>query len=339
MVTIADVARHAGVSVPTVSKVVNGRSNVSPQTRQRVEEAIRTQGYLRRKRLNGRNNIVELVFHRLASQWALDIIRGAQSLACAKGYAVVVSQAPDGRGPSMGWLDEVFARRSAAVISVSAEFSQQHREGLSARSIPLVVLDPAGEPVHDTPSVGATNWSGGYAAARHLLELGHRRVAAIGGPANLPCVRARLDGYRAALDAAGVPSDQVIRSGEFLVQDGYLLARELLADPGRPTAVFTGNDLQAVGAYQAARQLGIRIPQELSVVGFDDLDLADWINPGLTTVRQPLREMAVAATELALCLAAGEVPARTRIEIATELVIRHSTAAPNVTRPGPGSTS
>jgi LacI family transcriptional regulator, xylobiose transport system transcriptional regulator len=112
------------------------------------------------------------------------------------------------------------------------------------------------------------------------------------------------------------------------VQEGYLLARDLLTGPDRPTAVFTGNDLQAMGLYQAARELGIRIPDDLSVVGFDDLDVARWMQPQLTTIRQPLREMAVAATELALGLAAGRTPLHPRIEVATELVIRDSTAPP-----------
>lgn len=326
MVTIADVARHAGVSVPTVSKVVNGRANVSPQTRQRVEDAIRAHGYLRRKKLHGRNNIVELVFHRLESQWALDLVRGAQTQAGTRGFGVVVSEALDGTTPSLGWLDDVFARRSAAVISVSAVLSRQQLDGLRARSIPLVALDHAGEPVHDSASVGTTNWSGGYAAARHLLERGHRRIAAIGGPEGMPCARARLDGYRAALDAAGVSPAGPIRSGDFLVEDGFRIARELLAGRDRPSAVVTGNDLQAVGVYRAARERGIRIPDDLSVVGFDDLDVACWLTPQLTTVHQPLKDMAAAAIELALALAAGESPARTRIEVATELVVRESTA-------------
>lgn len=328
MVTIADIARAAGVSVPTVSKVINGRPNVSPRTRQRVEEVIQEHGYLRRRKHEGRNAIVEVVFNRLESQWALDIIRGAQSYAATQGYGVVVSEAADGQTPSLGWLDEVFARRSAAVISAGARLGEQHRDALQSRSIPLVALDPAGEPVHDTPSVGATNWSGGYVAARHLLKLGHRRIAAIGGPSGVACARARMDGFRAALDAAGVPGGGPVRSGDFLVKDGYLLGRELLAGPERPTAVFTGNDLQAVGVYQAAQEAGISIPGELSVVGFDDLDVAGWMSPALTTVRQPLREMAVAAMKMGLDLVAGTSLPKTRIEVATELIVRRSTAPP-----------
>jgi DNA-binding LacI/PurR family transcriptional regulator len=329
MVTIADVAKQAGVSVPTVSKVLNGKNNVSARTRERVEDAVHALGYLRRKKLDGRNRIVELVFHRLDGLWALDIIRGAQSTCLRRGFAVVVSDSTDGHGPSLGWLDDVFARRSAAVVSVSAELSEQQCAGLASRSVPVVILDSAGEPVHDTPSVGAANWNGGYTATKHLLELGHRRIAVIAGLEAVPCARARLDGYRAAMDSAGVPLGAV-RSGDFRDTDGYRLALDVLTRPDPPTAIVTGADVQAVGVYRAAHELELRIPDDLSVVGFDDLDLARWLTPQLTTIRQPLREMAVAATELALGLAEGERPPPGRIELATELVVRHSTGAPRV---------
>jgi LacI family xylobiose transport system transcriptional regulator len=151
----------------------------------------------------------------------------------------------------------------------------------------------------------------------------------IGGPERILCSRARLDGYRAAMDEAGVPIDPaLVRYGNFHVQEGITEGRALLelADP--PTAIFAGNDLQALGVYQAAREMRLHIPEDLSVVGFDDLPVAPWVGPPLTTVRQPLVQMAVAGTRLALRLANGERPAQTRVELATELVIRESTAPP-----------
>jgi DNA-binding LacI/PurR family transcriptional regulator len=192
-----------------------------------------------------------------------------------------------------------------------------------------VVVDPTGEPLHDTPSVGATNWSGGLTATRHLLELGHRRIGVIAGPENLLCSRARLDGYRAAMDAAGVEVDpDLIRHGNFFVneaiQEGLVLLRR--SPETRPTAIFALNDQQAVGVYLAARELGLHIPDDLSVVGFDDIPTARWASPPLTTVKQPLVQMAVAAAQLVLRLAAGEHPTETRIELATSLVVRSSTA-------------
>ena len=203
------------------------------------------------------------------------------------------------------------------------------RDQLRSRGIPLVVVDPTGEPLHDTPSVGATNWNGGLTATRHLLGLGHRRIGVIGGPEWILCSRARLDGYRAAMDEAGVPIDpRFISHGKFHVGEGVDKGRALLRLPDRPTAIFAGNDLQALGVYQAARELRLHIPEDVSVVGFDDLPVAQWVGPPLTTIRQPLFDMAVAAAELVLRMADGEAPAQPRVELATELVIRESTAPP-----------
>src|SRR5690606_24496023 len=165
---------------------------------------------------------------------------------------------------------------------------------------------------------------------RHLVDLGHRRIAAISGPQRMLCSRARVDGYRAALETAGLPVDlDLLRTGDFHHDAGYRLGKELLSLPDRPTAVFAGNDLQALGLYEAARELGLRIPEDLSVVGFDDLPVARWVGPPLTTVRQPLTEMAEAAARLVLDLGrADEAPAATRVELATSLVVRSSTASP-----------
>ena len=138
-----------------------------------------------------------------------------------------------------------------------------------------------------------------------------------------------MDGYRAAMDAAGVPIDpELISHGHFQVEEGVRKGRALLRRPDRPTAIIAGNDLQALGVYQAAREARLHIPEDLSVVGFDDLPVARWVGPPLTTIRQPLYEMAVAAAELVLAVARGEQPVQTRVELATELVVRESTAPP-----------
>jgi len=151
----------------------------------------------------------------------------------------------------------------------------------------------------------------------------------IAGPESVLCSRARLDGYRAAMDEAEVPIDtDLIRYGTFHVQEGTTQGRSLLRLANPPTAIFAGNDLQALGVYQAAREMRLHIPEDLSVVGFDDLPVAAWVGPPLTTVRQPLVQMAMAGARLALRLARGEQPSQTRVELATELVIRESTAPP-----------
>jgi DNA-binding LacI/PurR family transcriptional regulator len=326
--TVAKIAHLAGVSAPTVSRVLNGQPGVALGTRQRVEAVLREQGYQRRE--SGPAAILELVFHALESLWALEIIRGVEQVAREHGLAVVLTEMQGRLTPGRAWTEQVLARRPTGVIAVFSELTVQQQSQLATRSIPLVVLDPTGEPLHRTPSVGATNWSGGMAATRHLLDLGHRRVAMLSGPAEWPCCRARLDGYRAAMDAAGVPVDpDLVRVSTLYVEGGLRDGGELLRLPDPPTAIFTANDLQAFGVYEAARQAGLRIPEDLSVVGFDDLSFTRWAGPPMTTVRQPLVRMGAAAARMIVALAGGAELDQHRVELATELVVRQSTAPPS----------
>jgi DNA-binding LacI/PurR family transcriptional regulator len=328
--TIAFIAQQAGVSVPTVSKVINGRSDVAAETRRRVEAAIRQHGYRRPGREKSAAPILELIFHELDSEWALEIVRGVERVAVRNQLSVVLSELQGRHRPGRGWIEGALARRPTGVIAVFSDLNETMRSQLRTRDIPFVIVDPTGEPVHDTPSIGATNWNGGLTATRHLLALGHRRIAAIGGPSDILCSRARLDGYRTALDEAGVPLDpSLVSNGRFSVEEGVERARALLSRPDPPTAIVTGDDLQALGVYQAARELRRHIPEDLSVVGFDDLPVAQWVGPPLTTVRQPLVEMAEAAAEMCVALARGEPPAQSRVELATKLIVRESTAPPS----------
>jgi DNA-binding LacI/PurR family transcriptional regulator len=327
--TIAEIAEEAGVSVPTVSKVVNGRSDVSPETRRRVEAIILDRGYQRRRRAVQGAGLLELVFHELESEWALEIVMGVEQVAREHHLAVVTTELHGRHMPGRGWIEGVLERRSLGVIAVFSDLNERMRSQLRASGIPFVVVDPTGEPLHDTPSVGATNWNGGLVATRHLLGLGHRRIGILTGPQDIMCARARLDGYRAAMDAAGVPVDgDLVRHGDFHVRSGIAHGQAMLRLPDRPTAIFAGNDLMALGIYQAARAERLHIPDDLSVVGFDDLPVAGWVGPPLTTIRQPLADMAVSAARMVVALAHGEEPAQTRVELATNLVLRESTAPP-----------
>jgi len=325
--TISKIAQAAGVSVPTVSKVLNGRADVAPATRAMVETLIEKHQY-KRRRGNGsaRTQMIDLVFHELDSLWAVEIIRGVERVAREEHLVVVLSECGTEPTPRQEWLEGVLSRRPDGVIMVFSDLDPSQRQQLEARNIPYVVIDPTGEPTGDVPTVGSANWSGGIAATRHLIELGHRRIAVIGGPERVWCSRARIDGYRAALENADIQVDpDLIRHGNFHVEGGYEQGLELLRLENRPTAVFAGSDLQALGLYRAARELGLRIPEELSVVGFDDLPVAQWIGPALTTIRQPLIEMADHATRLVLSLARGKRPHNTRIDLATSLIVRQST--------------
>src|SRR5918994_3232562 len=270
-VTIAHIADAAGVSVPTVSKVVNGRADVAPETRARVERVLQEQGY-RRRRAPARDasaELLDVVFNELESPWAMEIVKGVEEVARENELGVVLS-AQEGPGAlGRSWVDAVASRRSAGLILVVSELTPEQIGRLTARSIPFVVVDPAGEPAPGVPSVGATNWNGGLSATRHLLELRHTRIGMIGGPSHMLCSRARVDGYRAALETAGLQVDpDLLRWGTFHVEAGFEQGSALLDLEDPPTAIFAGSDLQAFGVYEAARVKGIDIPSRLSVVGF-----------------------------------------------------------------------
>lgn len=327
--TLAGIAEQAGVSIASVSKVLNGRDGVSAATRERVEELLQEQGYARRNTPQAAAPLVEFVFSAIDSEWAFELIIGAERVARANGLSVVLTESGDRQGPGPEWITAVINRRPAGVVLVFGNLLDEQKAVLHTRRIPFVIVDPSGDPPDDVPSIGSTNWAGGYSAGRHLVDLGHRRIAAITGPEDQLSSTARVSGFRAALESAGVPLPaELVRESTFLYEDGLTAARELLRLPSRPSAIFAGNDQQALGTYEAARELGIRIPEELSIVGYDDLRLARWVGPPLTTVRQPLQEMAKQATELVLRMREQALVGTMRVELATSLIERGSTAPP-----------
>ncbi|MEU3455170.1 LacI family DNA-binding transcriptional regulator [Micromonospora sp. NPDC006766] len=330
-VTITAIAQEAGVSVPTVSRVLNGRSDVAPGTRERVEELLRHHGYRRRgSRATRRANLVDLVFNDLDSPWAVEIIRGVEDVSHAAGVGTVVSAIHRQSTSTRQWLQNLRARASDGVIVVTSHLSPPVHAQLRRLDVPVVLVDPAaGVPATDVPSVGATNWAGGLAATEHLIGLGHRRIGFVTGPTHLLCSRARLDGYRAALEAAGVALDErLVQPGDFYHSSGFAAGAALLDLDDPPTAIFAASDQMAFGVYEAVRRRGLRVADDVSVVGFDDLPEARWASPPLTTVRQPLAEMGRLAARTVLRLSQGEEIESPRVELATELVVRDSCAAP-----------
>lgn len=335
--TISAIAASIGVSVPSVSKVLNGRSDVAPATRLRIEKALQEHNYQRSPRQAGSGSarLIELVFHELDSAWSIEIIRGVEQAARRYGLGVVLSDLGGRHTPDQRWVREVIARRPQGIILVLSTLTADQKRQLETRSIPYVVLDTDGETKLGAPAVGSNNWYGGLSATRHLLSLGHRRIAVVSGPEDVLCSRARVDGYRAAHSEAGVvPMEDPVRWGNFTVVGGYEHGRELLARPDRPTAIFAGSDMQALGVLRAAREQGIDVPGQLSVVGYDDLPLAAWVDPPLTTVNQPLLAMADAAASMVLGIARGTDPKPRSIELATELVVRGSTSQVPDSYPG-----
>jgi DNA-binding LacI/PurR family transcriptional regulator len=321
--TLVDIAAGAGVSVSTVSKVLNGGTDVAAGTRARIAALLTEHGYQVASRLGF--GVVDLLIADLHSPWAEELLRGTMEAANEAGLSVIATTVHS--PPEFdAWLDRATARGTDGVLCVLRLPGRRELHRLAAARIPLVMIDPATEPGDGIRSVGTTNWHGGMTATRHLIGLGHRRIAIIGGPPGLWSSQARLDGYRAALQAAGLsPDEALIRRGDFMVAAGRAQARELLTLPEPPTAVVAGNDSQAFGVLQA---LGERGPDDLSVVGFDDVPVAAWATPALTTVRQPLAAMAATGFRMLRsdpATAAGEPH---HIELATMLVIRESTGPP-----------
>jgi LacI family transcriptional regulator len=324
------VAAAAGVSLATVSKVLNDRQDVGPSTRLRVQQLLDHYEYVppRRSGVNrgaeGRRSIA-LVFTALDSPYAVEILRGVAS----SHLEVVVSSVPDS-SDARAWSSRLASSGRSGAIIVTSELTPSDQRNLARARMPYVLIDPAAElPSPEVATVGATNWAGGLSAARYLLGLGHRRIAVIGGPVAMLCSRARISGYSAALASAGIELDPaLIRHGDFRHSGGFQAARELFELPEPPTAIFGGSDEQAFGVAEAARVTGRRIPEDLSVVGFDDLPISRWFSPPLTTVRQPLAEMGRTAAEMLSAMIDGRERHGRQVELATELVVRSSTAPP-----------
>ncbi|GGX51895.1 LacI family DNA-binding transcriptional regulator [Streptomyces fructofermentans] len=330
--TLAVVARAAGVSVPTASKVVNGREDVAPETRRRVMEALDRLGYVRRPRFDAVRppGLVDLVVQSLESSWSGAVLRGVEEAAHDAGLEVVVSaggtaRPPAGRG-ERGWLDKLSARGSSGVLLHLAGLSPSQYAWLEQQRIPFVLIDPLLEPPPGAVSVGAADWHGGVIATEHLLALGHERVAVIAGHRRRTCGGARVAGYRSALAAAGLRHrPEYLRHGGYDEAAAHRRMLELLDLPEPPTAVFACSDRMALGAIGAAAGRGLSVPDDISVVGFGDLPEARWAAPALTTVRLPLAEMAATALRLLVRMMAGEQPEGTRTELSTRLVVRAST--------------
>lgn len=336
--TLATVAASAGVSVATVSKVVNGRTDVGPETRALVESLLRQHDYIGRRPPQARRSVatakIELLFTGDFNAYSIEIIQGLLDAAAEGEVAVAISVRPRGHRRAQAdrfsaWARDLAAAGRQAVIAVTDDLTSAELRALSRAHLPLVVIDPLEMPHSRVTSVGSTNFAGGLAATRHLLSLGHRRIAYIGGPVTAACDQARKHGYRAAMEAAEVRVPEAyVRTGNFRYQDGFVGGAALLDLSEPPTAVFAGSDETAAGVIEAARARGLRIPEDLSLVGFDDTQVARFASPPLTTVRQPLREMGGVALRTALRIAAGEKLDSHHVELATELVVRRSTAPP-----------
>jgi LacI family transcriptional regulator len=284
------------------------------------------------RRSAGTGPTVELIVHGEFGAYSTQVIEGVVNASEEAGASVVIGQLGDDRlpaGTAQDWARRLAGSGRAGVIVVTGALTSAHIDALALTGLPLVVLDPMSLPRVEVTSVGSTNFAGGLSATQHLLTLGHRRIGYVGGPPGSGCNQARLHGYRAALENAGIPADpELVLGGHFRYDVGLRAGAQLLDLPERPTAVVGGSDTIALGVLEAARLRGLRVPHDLSVTGFDDTELARMASPPLTVVRQPLREMGRVAVKTVLQMAAGEALDSHHVELATELVVRSTTAPP-----------
>ncbi|MFC5381742.1 LacI family DNA-binding transcriptional regulator [Aquipuribacter nitratireducens] len=328
-VTITDVARTAGVSVATVSKVINGRYGVAAATTERVQQVIDTLGYesslVARSLRSHRTNVVGILVAEF-EPFSTEILKGASAAIAGTGYELLAYSGGGRHGSEVGWEKRYLSRLSGTLIdgAVLVTPTVVDPDG----GVPVVAIDPHTGPA-DMPTVDSDNLAGAVLAVEHLLALGHRRIGHLGGRPDLESSRLRELGYRQALQAAGVTVDPaLVRVGGYASDTATGPARELLSLPERPTALFAANDTSALAAVEVALELGLRVPEDVSVVGFDNVPESALSRPPLTTVAQPMQRMGREAVELLLHLLDGSGEERaTHVRLPTELVARASTRA------------
>jgi len=328
--TIRQIADEAGVSIATVSRVLNGRDDVSDETRDHVSRVIRANGYTANRSARGlsagRTGLVGVLVPLVYPAYFAGILAGAAEAVSERGMQIALSPTGGEHDREVSVLGRLHGLSDGALIILPEESSDE-LERLLDSGYHFVVVDPL-MPLDDRiPSVSAAHTSGADQAMRHLLDLGHRRIAQITGPRGWLATEDRRRGYHAALGAKGILPDPALeRESIPEVAPGRAAADSLLDLPEPPTAIFAFNDNIAIGAIQAARARGLRVPEDVSIVGFDDVEYATIVTPALTTVRQPLAEMGRTAVSLLIRLLDGQRFETLHVELATRLVVRESTA-------------
>lgn len=326
-VKMSDVARTAGVSVATVSKVVNGRWGVAQATVDRVQQVIDQLGYeaaLGAQSLRShRTNVLGILVAEF-EPFSAELLKGVSSAVAQTDYELL-AYAAGAHGSKVGWERRSLARLSGTLIDGAILVTPTVVE--AKQGVHVVAIDPHTGPT-GMPTVDSDNYGGAVLATSHLLELGHRRIGFIGGREDLESARLREAGFRRAMADAGLSVDPaLVRVGGYRIESAEGPARELLSRPDRPTAVFAANDLSAIATVTAARSLGLSVPDDLSVIGFDNVPESALASPPLTTIMQPLQEMGAVALHLLVDLIAG-VDRDAHVRLPTELVVRKSCIPP-----------
>jgi LacI family transcriptional regulator len=338
--TIFDVARISGVSYSTVSRVVNGHVNVKPATRQRVQSAMAELGYVphltARALASGRTQTIGLLAQEIDNPFFSVVIKGVDQEVSLAGYDLLLCTTHSRREHEAQYVARLSHGMVDGLLIVLPTGLPEYVTQLRAERYPFVLID------HDSDAPGCTvvnaaNRTGTREGIAYLISLGHRRIGFITGREEVGAARERLAGYEDALKGAGIPrDDQLVVRGDFLEGRGRVAALELLALPRPPSAIFASSDAAAFGVLAAARDARLRVPEDLSVLGFDDIVEASYVGVGLSngvglsTVRQPLREMGRVAVQRLVRLLGDRTEPPVRVILETELVVRQTTAPPRV---------
>lgn len=330
MATIYDIAKEAGVSIATVSKVINRNGRISDKTRKRVLDIMKRLDYqpslVASALTKKRTYTIGLLIPDLANPFFAEIARSVEDRAHALGFNLVICNTDNDPAKEESYADLLKQKGADGIVLATGARNNEIVKKLLAQNPAIAVL------AREMPSLAVDtvlvdDFLGGYLAADHLIGLGHRRIAVVTEKFEVMSSRERVRGYRQALEEAGISYEEdLVRVSSFHVQDGKETALRLLEEPNPPTAIFACNDLLAIGAIQAARERGIAVPRELSVVGFDNTILATIIDPPLTTVAQPIQEMGARTVDLISDEINGTSSGKQRIVLLPELVVRGSTA-------------
>ena len=332
-VSIKDIARAAGVSHSTVSRALSDSPLINTETKARIQDLARAMGYspdaTARSLVMRRTHAVGVVVTTIADPFSAEVVEGIERMASAHGYSVILAASNDEPEREIAAVEMLHSKRVDAIVVTSSRVGALHQERLGAAGVPVILLNNhSQQEVPNAYSVRVDDVHGGRLATGHLIGLGHRRIAHVAGPEGHTPSRERLEGYRRALEAAALSIDPaLVIPGNGRPEGGELALAALLALSERPSAVFCYNDMTAIGLLRSAKASGVRVPQDLAVVGFDNIPFAAYVTPPLTTIAQPMLELGQRAMDMALALMGCE-PAdacgMTDVVLQGRLIVRES---------------
>ncbi|MGB9682651.1 MAG: LacI family DNA-binding transcriptional regulator [bacterium] len=331
MPTIYDVAERAGVSAMTVSRVINGKRDVKPSTREKVMKAIEELGYVpnsfARSFVLQKTSSIGLVISDITNPFFTTLARGVEDTAMKNQFNVILCNTDEDPEKEQIYLEVLLRKRIDGIILASASGKRGPLKNILMRDVPLVLIDRKIEHLDSVDVVRGDSELGSYLLTRHLVSLGHKRIGVIVGSRHISTALERVEGYKRALKESGIPIEEdLIRFGRYSKEDGYKLAKALLTMEKPPTAIFGGNNFIAIGAIKAIRELGLRVPEDVGLVSFDDIESLSEVYPFFTVVTQPAYSMGVIATELLIRRIEGrdKVKEKREVVLQPELIIGES---------------